>query len=261
MKIEDITPVTEEQYFCCLEEWSDDIREAGDHKKRWYRRMKENGVRVKFAVDGNGVIGGMIQYLPIEHSIFTGESLYAILCIWVHGHKEGRGDFRRRGMGTALLEAAEEDCKKLGAKGLAAWGLAIPVWMKASWFRSKGYRVVDRDGINRLLWKPFTSDARPPGFIRPKKTPSAGEKKVSVAIFRNGWCPVMNLTSERTMRAAAELGDKIELTEYDTLDKNTLNEWGITDGLFIDGREMRTGPPPPYEKIKRRLEKRIRRLR
>jgi hypothetical protein len=30
-------------------------------------------------------------------------------------------------------------------------------------------------------------------------------------------------------------------------------EWGITDGLFIDGREMRVGPPPDYEKIRKKI--------
>ena len=37
-------------YFLCLEDWSDEIREAGSHKEMWYRRMKDRGLRVKIAV-------------------------------------------------------------------------------------------------------------------------------------------------------------------------------------------------------------------
>jgi GNAT superfamily N-acetyltransferase len=258
MKIIDIAPDTEQQYFCCLEEWSDDIKEAGDRKQRWYERMKDKGVRVKFAQDDRGVIGGMIQYMPVEDSIFEGKDVYTVLCIWVHGHKQGRGDFRKRGMGTALLKAAEDDCKNLNAKGLAVWGLAIPVWMKASWFRRKGYKVIDKSGIMRLLWKPFTDDAVPPKFIRPRKLPGKGEGKVNVTIFRTGWCPVISLACERAIRASKEFGDKVSITEYDTLDKETVKEWGINDGLFIDGREVRTGPPPSFEKIRRKIEKKVR---
>jgi len=258
MKIIDISPETEQQYFCCLEEWSDDIKEAGDHKKLWYQRMRDKGVRVKFAQDDKGVIGGMIQYMPVEHSIFEGKDLYSILCIWVHGHKQGRGDYRKRGMGTALLKAAEEDCKNLGAKGMTAWGLGIPVWMKASWFKRKGYKVVDKAGINRLLWKPFIDDAVPPKFIKAKKLPGKGDQKVNVTIFRTGWCPVMNLAGERALRASKDFGDRINITEYDTLDKQIVNEWGITDGLYIDGREIRTGPPPSFDKIRKKIEKRVR---
>ena len=260
MKIIDITPENEKEYFCCLEEWSDDIKEAGDHKQRWYRQMKDKGIRVKFAVDDKGVIGGMIQYLPIEYSMFEGKDLYVVLCIWIHGHKEGRGDYRKRGMGTALLKTAEEDCIKLGTKGLVTWGMAIPVFMRASWFKSKGYKVVDKNGIMRLMWKPFTENVVPPKIIRPKKLPEKGNDKVKVAIFRNGWCPVMDLAYERALRASKEFEGKVEIKEFKTIDREIVHEWGIFDGLFIDGKEVRTGPPPPYVKIKKKIEKRVKRL-
>jgi len=260
MKIIDITPENEKEYFCCLEEWSDDIKEAGDHKQKWYRHMKDKGIRVKFAVDDKGVIGGMIQYLPIEYSMFEGKDLYVVLCIWVHGHKMGRGNYRKRGMGTALLKTAEEDCIKLGTKGLVTWGMAIPVFMRASWFKSKGYKVVDKNGIMRLMWKPFTENVVPPKIIRPKKLPEKGNDKVKVAIFRNGWCPVMDLAYERALRASKEFEGKVEIKEFKTIDREIVHEWGIFDGLFIDGKEVRTGPPPPYVKIKKKIEKRVKRL-
>jgi N-acetylglutamate synthase-like GNAT family acetyltransferase len=260
MKITDISPENEQHYFCCLEEWSDDIKEAGDHKQRWYERMKGKGVKVKFAVDENNIIGGMIQYLPIEHSMMEGENLYVVLCIWVHGAKQGRGDYRRRGMGTALLKAAEEDCKNLGADGLVTWGVVIPAFMKASWFKRKGYKVVDKNGIMRLMWKPFTENAVPPKYIRLKKQPDKGKDKVNVTLFKNGWCPAMNLVYERAVRASKEFEGKVELKVFETSDRETFNEWGIMDGLFIDGREVRTGPPPSYLKIKKQIGSRVKKL-
>jgi len=103
MIITDITLENEKLYFCCLEEWSEEMTEAGDYKQRWYERMKDKGVKVKFALDENNVIGGMIQYIPIEHTGFEGENLYVVLCIWVHGYNKGRGDYRKRGMGKSVL--------------------------------------------------------------------------------------------------------------------------------------------------------------
>jgi len=41
-------------------------------------------------VDDNGKVGGMIQYIPIEHSFAEGKDLYFINCILVHGYKKGR---------------------------------------------------------------------------------------------------------------------------------------------------------------------------
>jgi N-acetylglutamate synthase-like GNAT family acetyltransferase len=260
MKIIDITPENENMYFCCLEEWSEDIKEAGDHKHRWYESMKEKGVKVKFAQDDNNVIGGMIQYVPVEHSIFEGENLYVVLCIWIHGYNKGRGNFQKRGMGKALLNAAEEHCKELGAYGLVTWGLIVPAFMRASWFTRQGYKVVDKNGIMRLLWKPFNDNANPPRFIRPKKQPVKGKEKVNVSIFRNGWCPAMNLVYERCIRASKEFEGKVEIKEYETMNKEIVKEWGITDGLFIDGKEVRTGPPPSYEKIRKKIAGRVKKI-
>jgi hypothetical protein len=200
----------------------------------------------------------MIQYVPIEYSMFEGADLYVVLCIWVHGHKQGRGDYRKRGMGKALLKAAEDDSRQLGTNGLVTWGLVIPVFMQASWFRRQGYTVVDKNGMMRLLWKPFNDTARPPRFIRPKKHPETDPEKVVVSIFRNGWCPAMNIACEMARRASAELGDSVQIREFDTFDRELVKEWGITDGLYIDKKEIRTGPPASFAKIRRTMAHKVR---
>ncbi len=260
MKIIDITPETEKDYFCCLEEYSEDMKEAGDLKLKWYNHMKDKGLKVKYALDDNGTIGGMIQYVPIEYSTFEGKNLYVVLCIWVHGHKMGRGDYRKRGMGKALLKAAEEDAKNLGADGLVTWGLVIPVFMRASWFRKHGYKTVEKAGIMRMLWKPFNENAVPPKFMKPKKLPGTGESKVNVTLFRKGWCPNFNIAAERTIRASAEFPGKVNLQVFDGTDKEIVNEWGITEAIYIDGKELWTGPAPSIKSIRKKIGKRVKKI-
>jgi hypothetical protein len=46
-----------------------------------------------------------------------------MLCVWVHGHTEGRGNVQKHGMRTAPLDAAEQDARELGAESMAARGL------------------------------------------------------------------------------------------------------------------------------------------
>lgn len=260
MIIEDLTPEYEKLYCKCLEDWSEEMEEAGDHKEKWYCSMKDKGLRVKLARDDSGNVGGMIQYIPIEHSCAEGKDLYFISCIWVHGYKEGRGNFQKKGFGKALLLSAEEDAKALGAKGIAAWGLMLPFWMKSAWFKRQGYKAVDRQGMQVLLWKPFTKDAIPPKWIQQKKKPVLEPGKVKISAFINGWCPAQNIVFERAKRAAAEFEGKVVFLEYDTFDRATFLEWGISDALFIDHKEVRTGPPPSYEKIKGIIEKRVGKL-
>jgi GNAT superfamily N-acetyltransferase len=257
----DLTDGHKGLFAACLEDWSDDVREAGDRRARWIDRFLAKGLRAKLAVDDRGTMGGMIQYLPIEQSTVDGEGLYFVPCIWVHGHKQGRGNHQGHGMGSALLAAAEDDARGLGAKGIAAWGLWLPFWMRASWFKRHGYRKADRQGISTLLWKPFSADARPPRWY-PKGTtlPDPVPGKVNVTAFVNGWCMAMNLTVERARRAAQELGDKVVYREIDTSEPDAIARWGLSDALFVDGKAVRTGPPPSYEKLRGIIAKRLRRL-
>ncbi len=261
MQIIDLKDEHKTIYFACLEDWSDEIKEAGDHKAKWYEKMKDRGLGVKLALDDRGEVGGMIQYVPIElWPGAEGKDLYFILCVWVHGHKKGRGNFQKKGMGKALLRAAEEDAKERGAKGIVAWGMAIPVFMRASWFKKHGYKPADKLGMQVLLWKPFREDAQPPRWVRLKKAPETTPGKVTVTALLNGWCPAMNMTMERAKRAAAELGDRVVFQTIDTFDREAIDEWGTSDALFVDRKQVRIGPPPSYKKIRNKIAKRAQRL-
>jgi hypothetical protein len=259
MDIVDLTEKYHKQFFCCLEEWSDDIKEAGNHKEVWFGKMQDKGLRVKIAVEKN-IACGMIQYVPAEYASIEGEDLYFINCIWVHGHKKGIGNYQKRGIGTALLRAAEEDIRAMNQKGVAAWGLSLPIWMKASWFKKQGYRKIDKYGMAVLLWKAFAKDAVPPRWIKEKKKPQPIEGKVTVTSFFNGWCPVQNLVHERAKRASQEFGDSVDFREILTFDREVLCEWGISDALFIDDKQMRTGPPPSYKRIRKKIAKKAKRV-
>lgn len=260
MKVIDLEPKYYDSYFNCLEGWSEEMKEAGDHKARWYNKYKDKGLRVKIALDEAGVMTGMIQYLPVEESTIDGKGLYFILCIWVHGYKEGIGNYQNKGIGSALLAAAENDAKNLGAKGIAAWGLWLPFWMKSSWFKKHGYKKADRDFISLLVWKPFSDDASQPQWIHPKKEVPINPGKVTVTAFINGWCPAQNVVFERAKRACMEFGDKVIFESIDTSDRDTFMQWGISDGLYVDGKEISHGPPLPYEKMMKIISKKVKKL-
>lgn len=260
MEIVDLAPQYEDSYLVCLEDWSTEMREAGDHKARWYSRMRDRGLRVKLAIGSDNRPIGMIQYLPIEHSPALGADLYMILCIWVHGHKQGVGDKQGHGIGTALLAAAERDAAALGAKGIAAWGTALPFWMKASWFKKHGYRKAERAGIRALVWKPFAADAVAPRWIPEGVIPDPVPGQVTVSAFVNGWCPASNLVYERAKRAAAEFGDDVVFESVDTSEQATMIRCGQSDCVYVDGKTLQKGPPPSYNRIHKTIAKKVRKL-
>lgn len=259
MKIVDLTEDHKDLFCLCLEDWSEEAKEAGPKRCEWVTRFQKKGLRAKLALDDEGNVGGMIQYLPIEHSFADGQDLYFIPCVWIHGHQQGRGNFQKKGMGKALLAAAEEDVRRLGAKGMAAWGVWLPFWMKASWFKKQGFKKADRQGLAVLLWKPFVDDAQKPKWFKPSRDlPEKRPGKVTVTAFVSGWCMAQNLVYERAKRAAQEFGDCVVFEEIDTSSREVLTEWGISDDVFIDGHKAQRGPPPSYEKIKSMIAKRVR---
>ncbi len=261
MHIIDINEEYEATYCVCLEDWSEDMHEAGDHKARWYRRMRERGLRVKLAIDENRNAVGMIQYGPIELGPALGEDLYMILCVWVHAYESGVGNHQGHGIGTSLLEAAEADARELGAKGMAAWGMALPYWMKASWFKHHGYEKVERQGMSELVWKPFSAHAEPPSWIPAGDAPPAGDDKVNVTAYLNGWCPAANSVYERARRAATDFGDEIAFTTIDTTEQSARVVHGHSDAVFVDGKPLQHGAPPPYDEVYAAIEKRVKRHR
>jgi len=260
MKIIDLNDKYKAIYFVCLEDLSEEMKEAGDHKEFWFNKMKDKGLEVKLTIDDTGKVVGMIQYIPIEYSFAEGNDLYFILCIWVLGYEKGRENLQKKGLGTALLKTAENSAKAKGAKGMVAWGLSSPFFMRAKWFEKHGYMNVDKQGIQVLLWKPFTDDAIPPKWFREKKKPEPVSVKVIITAFINGWCPSNNIAFERAKRAALEFGDKVEFREINTIDRKIVLEWGIVDALFIDDKQVRKRPPPSYEKIKKLIAKKVKKL-
>jgi len=259
MEIIDLNDNYAGKYFVCLEDWSEEIKEAGNHKELWFSKMKDKELRVKIAVE-NDKVYGMIQYIPVEHSFLEGANAYFILCIWVHGYKAGIGNHQKKGIGKSLLKAAEEDVRSRNGQGIAAWGISLPFWMKASWFKKQGYKKVDKNGTAVLLWKPFTDTAVPPKWIKEKKKPVKTADKVTVTSFINGWCPAQNIVYERAKKASSEFGNKVDFQEINTFDRDVFLEWGISDALFIDGKQVRTGPPPSYKKIKRKIARKVAKL-
>ena len=260
MKVIDLTEAHVDLFCVCLEDWSDEAAEAGPKRREWYDRMAPLGLRAKLAVDDAGEVGGMIQYLPIEHSFVLGADLWVILCVWVHSYDEGRGDFSGQGMGTALLQAAEDDARARGAKGMVAWGLGVPVWMKASWFRKHGYEVADRQNVRTLVWKPFTDDAVAPKWIAEKPPDVRGRSgKATVTAYSTGWCMAANLTYERARAVAAEFGEAVVFEEIPLPDRASMVEHGQLDSVYLDGKNVSGGAPVTVDKLRRTLGKRVRR--
>ena len=262
MKIIDVSTATEEQYFGCLysspEKWKDWI--AGIECKRdCYTSLQKKGLRVKLALDDEGIPRGMIQYAPAELNFVSVENMYFIHCMYIPKQDQGR-NFRRTGMGKALLQAAEEDVRTRGADAMIAWGISLPFWMKASYYKKQGYSKADKSGMAVLMWKPFTRNASKPSWDRPKNIPAIIPGKVAITAFNLGVCTLQNAHGELTKQVAAEFGDKVIFRKINTANRENLERWAISEAIYIDGKEMITGPPMNRSQIRKKIALKVKHL-
>lgn len=258
MKITDISKKHFSTFACCFEDWSNEMKVAEKHKRIWYDYMKRRGLGIKLAFDNDGEVSGLIQYIPSEFSFIEGDGTYLITCIWVHGYSDkGIGDRQNRGMGSKLLQTAENDIKSRGAKGVAAWGLSEDFWMQSSFYKKYGYEPADTIQNQELVWKPFLQGANPPKWRQIKKRPVIDPEKVIITAFINGWCSGYNIGFENFRQAAAKFRDKAEFKIVQTLDPAVIKEWGITDAIFIDDEYVQSGPPPSYDDAVKMIKNKI----
>jgi GNAT superfamily N-acetyltransferase len=261
--IESLSDKSLEPYYSCLEEWAKEMKEAGNLKRCWVEKMKDRGLGVQMACNSKGEYVGMIQYVPSEFTAVAGEGNYHIHCCWVHAYKgKGVGDWRKKGIGKALLLAAEDDIRSRGGRSVSAWGLSIPVWMKASWYKKQGYRAADKDGIALLMWKALSEDAVKPEWrkassdLNPKS-----DKKLNVISYINGVCPAANIGHERIKWILKDYEDSVEYSVFENIEPEEIQKRGITDALYINGKSIPLGPPPKEKMLRKVLDKEIKKIR
>lgn len=235
-----------------------------DAKRRlvWLKNMHEKGLRVK-VVYVDGEIAGFLNMMPMEHSSMgpLGDDLMVVWCLTVPK------EFKGRGAGRALMEAAEEEARRQGKKGLVTYGYRWDFWfMPASFLEKHGFEPVDSRSFNPeeesdevaemvLLWKPFDNSAQPPRF--PESTyefkPVPG--KVVVDLFWDISCQTTNTEGRRVKEVAEEFGDKVVLNEHPTHDHDVFMKYQKHRGIFINGKEIGWGHEAPKEGVREAILK------
>jgi len=259
VEVVDLSPEREEVFLCCLKPYSTTFAEGVPIKREWLDRNRDGGLGVKLAIDDDGEVAGMLQYSDrrLAPFIVADEGTWVVHCIWVHLYGRGIGNRGGRGIGSALLRAAEEDMRARGARGVAAWGVRMDEWMSAPWYERHGYRRVDEQGQLAVVFKAFDPDVDEPRFLREVRRPEPLQGKTRVSSFLIGWCTGDNLVHEWARRASEELGDAVVFERFDTSDPGVATEWGISTGLFVDGDRLPMDGTETYGKVREFISQRI----
>jgi GNAT superfamily N-acetyltransferase len=251
MMLLDVTSETEGTFLRCLHDELPDDQRVIDLRRRWFDAHRDKGLRAKVLRLDTGEVVALCQYMPIEQTHILGKSLLVILCIWVHGYDHHVGNRQGNGYGRFLLSAIEEDARSSKATGIAAWGMDFSYWNPVSFYEHMGYSRVDQDEMVVLVWKSLTSSATPPKLLRQVRRLDGDKDKVGVSVFLNGWCSGACYQCVTAREAVEGLEDIVDFREMDTSDRETMLSWGISDGVYVEGKRYRPYEPPCTSEVLR----------
>lgn len=224
----------EDEYFvsaCSHVHESATVDAVAARRMEWLRKRHAIGERVKVALEDNRPIG-FLYLTPIEICPFglLGEDLLAIPCLFVNWQA------RKKGAGKALLQAAVDEARASGRKGLATVGHYGGSWfMPAPFFERHGFRVAARQGGQAILWQVFDESARVPSFLTPDCHYQPIPQRIAADLFWNTFCG----SGDRGV-VAGVLPEfpGIILREHCADDPQVLRHYQIPRGLYIDGQLM-----------------------
>jgi hypothetical protein len=195
------------------------------------------GARGKIAYHGSIPVG-FVEYYPIESAPVTieGEDVMALWCINV------APSYRRRGIGTGLMERCFADAHRMARKGVAALSNE-PFWMQPkAFFESLGMVEVDSRERVVLMFREL-EPAKPPRLMERRLSARRNGEAAVLDIVWNSRCPGHWRNAQLARAVANEFGYLVRIREHNTDSRRKLAELGVGFGLFLNGEQVFGGGP------------------
>jgi len=160
MNFIDISPenVTEHGFFCVKNTKSKEF----ELKKEWFEKSYNEGFRIKIMLNEAGKQIGYIEFVPAEYAwrpIEAADYMF-IQCLFMYSNKD-----KNIGNGSLLVNAVEEEAKKLNLKGFCTMTSKGTFMADKRLFEKNGFIQVDKLERYELMSKKFNENAADPKLI------------------------------------------------------------------------------------------------
>ena len=203
----DITPenIEKETVFCIK-----DIKSPGfQHKKNWFIKRYEEGLRMHILKGFDGKMAGFIEYLPgnMAWRPVSADNFMFIHCLFVYPSK-----YKNQGYASALVREAESVARKAGFSGLCAM-TSKGSWMSdARLFKKLGFENVAKKGRFELLSKKWDSETGDPEL---KNWELQQSRYQGWHLLYADQCPWHDKAAEALWNTAQDYGIDLQLTRLE----------------------------------------------
>jgi len=229
-------PEDAQKAYCCMTEvvtpWPQALllcrewlqEHMGQHIEGFHLELPDGGVvgHLYYALSQNALV-------PYEIEKDVG----VIYCEWVHRRHQGQGYSHR------LFNVLLDELKQQDAKGVMVEATTLSGKMHMSHFQAKGFHVILELGEQRVMYLPLRQEKV---SIKPliENVPVADDDKVQILIMHGYLCPFDTSTHVLLREVVQEFADRVVLREVH-LTPETLRQYGVTRGIFINGKRKLGG--------------------
>ncbi len=225
-----------EQSFCCMSEVPTPWPEAVGVCRAWASQNLGRYVEGYHMQEPDGGIVGQLYYAPSERALVAYEvepGVAVMYCEWVQRRYQGQG------LGRQLFSAFEADMRAEGCKGILVEGTDREEQMHYRHYVARGFEIIHQAGHRKLLYFPLDQPQIAVRALEPQITPRRGVP-VEILILSGYLCPFEMSTQLLLLEVAQEFGDRV-VVRQEPLTPETLQRYGVVDGIFINGRPKLSG--------------------
>jgi hypothetical protein len=184
----------------------------------------------------SGEVAGHLYYAFSEKALIPYEieaKVGVLYCEWVQRRYQGQG------LGGQLFEAFRDEMEEQGVKGILVENTETDGEGHLKRYLGLGFEVVSESGRGKLLYLPINLRDVKIQPLEPRIRPRQGAP-VEILVIGGYMCPYEASTLLLLQDVSREFGEQVDLRQV-PLTTETLNEYGVARGIFINGRPKLAG--------------------
>jgi GNAT superfamily N-acetyltransferase len=210
------------QALCQCQEWV--ARNLGEYIEGFHAQLE------------SGEVAGHLYYAYSEKALIPyeiEEKVGVLYCEWVQRRYQGRG------LGTQLFGAFREEMEGQAVKGILVENTETDGEGHLNRYLGLGFEVVSESERGKLLYLPIGQQEVEIQPLEPHIHPRQGAP-VEILVIGGYMCPYEASTLLLLQEVSREFGDRVVLRQI-PLTSETLREYGVARGIFINGRPKLAG--------------------